>query len=111
MKHYKKNRIIVTIDTSSNKLVSISLKKGTDRFKKEEEMTREKAQVILPLLSKLLDEHKLSFSSIDELKVMEGPGSFTGLRVGVAVANMLSILLKVPLNGKPYGTLVEPIYQ
>jgi tRNA threonylcarbamoyladenosine biosynthesis protein TsaB len=48
---------------------------------------------------------------IKEIEVNLGPGSFTGLRVGVSVANALAWTLKVPVNGKKIGELVKPKYE
>jgi len=44
---------------------------------------------------------------IKEIKVNVGPGSFTGTRVGVAVANALGFALSIKVNGKK---MVKPVY-
>lgn len=69
---------------------------------------RQKAQVVLPLIERLLKKHKLALQDIDGIEVKPGPGSFTGVRVGVSVANALSFALGIPVNGGKI--LVEPIY-
>lgn len=55
---------------------------------------------LVPLIEEALHENKLTFTDISEISVHTGPGSFTGLRVGIAVANTLGLLLGVPVNGK-----------
>ena len=55
---------------------------------------------ILPLIEEALRVNKLTLSNITEIIIETGPGSFTGLRVGAAVANVLGVLLGVPVNGK-----------
>jgi tRNA threonylcarbamoyladenosine biosynthesis protein TsaB len=71
---------------------------------------RTRSQVILPLITELLQENTLTQIGIQKIYVETGPGSFTGLRVGVAVANTLGLILQVPINDNPVGTLVEPVY-
>lgn len=46
---------------------------------------------------------------ISEIKFNVGPGSFTGLRIGAAIANSLMYLLKIPINKEK--ELVFPKYQ
>lgn len=48
-------------------------------------------------IEELLDSHKLSWQKIEGIVVFQGPGSFTGLRIGVTVANTLSDSLQVPI--------------
>lgn len=50
---------------------------------------KDEAERILPNLSALLLKTKKKWSDIDEVFVIAGPGPFTGLRVGVTVANVL----------------------
>lgn len=57
-------------------------------------------QLVLPLIEKLLAEQHLKFLDISEIEVNTGPGSFTGLRVGIAVATTLGKLLSIPVNGQ-----------
>lgn len=105
----KKNIIILSIDTSSNKEVEVGLIIDKKKYLHKSPVDR-KNQMVLPLIEKLLKERKLSLKNIDEITVISGPGSFTGLRVGVAVANTLGYLLKIPINGKKVGKIVEPVY-
>ena len=58
----------------------------------------------------MLQKNNLEINQITEIKINKGPGSFTGLRVGVAIANSLGFLLKIPVNGKKVGELEEPVY-
>ena len=102
---------ILLIDTSSNKKISVGLRlENKKTFSVENDATVLKSQILLILIDKLLSEHNLKISDINEIKVNLGPGSFTGLRVGIAVANTLGFTLKIPINGKKLGELVEPLY-
>lgn len=55
---------------------------------------------LLDLLVKIFKKSKLSFDRISEIEINPGPGSFTGLRTGFSVANVLGWVLKIPVNGK-----------
>lgn len=57
------------------------------------------AERLLPLLDQLLSDAGWSKSSLDRLGVGVGPGSFTGLRAGIALAEGLSVGLDRPLLG------------
>lgn len=109
MKNNKKN-IILLIDTSSNEYITVGL--GIDKkvYKIKQKITIQKAQVVLPLINKLLKKHMLKSSNISAIQVNHGPGSFTGLRVGIAIANALSYALKISVNNKQIGDFVEPLY-
>jgi tRNA A37 threonylcarbamoyladenosine modification protein TsaB len=47
-----------------------------------------------------LSKKGYELSDVKELEVDSGPGSFTGIRVGVAVANAIGWALRIPVNGK-----------
>jgi len=98
------------IDTSDNKNIVVRIVKGDKNFELKSIANKDKAQAALPLIEKLLKDAKLKASQIEEINVNPGPGSFTGLRVGVAIANALSFGLQVKINGKKAGELVTPTY-
>jgi len=66
------------------------------------------SQSLVPLIEEAVQANNIKFSDITEIMVAPGPGSYTGLRVGAAVANALGFLLNIPVNGKK--TLVTPVY-
>jgi tRNA threonylcarbamoyladenosine biosynthesis protein TsaB len=59
------------------------------------------AEAMLPLMTRLLADAGWSKNSLDRLGVGLGPGSFTGLRVGIALADGISLGLDRPLIGIP----------
>ena len=63
----------------------------------EQKQTR--AETLLPHLQELLQEHALDFSSVDVIAVSLGPGSFTGLRIGLTVAKTLAQCTEKKLVG------------
>ena len=76
----------------------------------EEAFDYHKSQGVLPLVEKTLKKEGLEFSDLTGIEVNTGPGSFTGLRVGVTIANTLATILQIPLNGKTVGELAAPVY-
>ena len=54
---------------------------------------------LLPHLARLLDEAKLSIKSVTGVIVAKGPGSFNGLRAGIATAKGLAYSLDIPIIG------------
>ncbi|OGH06420.1 MAG: hypothetical protein A2W22_06465 [Candidatus Levybacteria bacterium RBG_16_35_11] len=101
----------LTIDTASSEYILVGLKIGGRKYFKKQKMNFQKAQAILPIIKKILKEHKLSLQDLTSIKVNQGPGSFTGIRVGLSVANTLSHFLKIPINNKSSGKIIEPIYK
>jgi tRNA threonylcarbamoyladenosine biosynthesis protein TsaB len=84
------------IDTTSSDKLIVAL---GDR-KIEAEARKEKSQMLLPLIDKLLADSDKELTDISEIEVEIGPGSFTGIRVGVSIAQTLGWALKIPVNGK-----------
>ncbi|MFZ5845619.1 MAG: L-threonylcarbamoyladenylate synthase [Patescibacteria group bacterium] len=100
--------VILSIDTARSEIVQVTLEIAGEKHTKTAQSRLWKAQTVLPLIEELLCEQGLKPSDIVQLEVNTGPGSFTGLRVGVAIANMLGTLLNLPVNRSP--TLVLPKY-
>ncbi len=96
--------MILCINTKDQKKVVVSLKKEGKVISKLSKQNKYGSQVLLPLISKILEQEKMNFKHIKEIAVEIGPGSFTGLRVGVSVANALGFALSIPVNGKKIET-------
>lgn len=62
-------------------------------------MLRGHAEALLPLLQRVMQQAGFGFSDIDRIAVTTGPGSFTGLRVGIAAARGLSLAAEKPAVG------------
>lgn len=54
---------------------------------------------IIPTIDKALKKAKVELPDLKGVFVIKGPGSFTGLRVGLSVANQFAHQLKIPING------------
>jgi len=96
--------MILYIDTSD----SLETKVGLDNKIYKFETKDHKSQKLLFLIDKTLRKNKKSIKDISEIKINLGPGSFTGLRVGISVANALSWALDIPINNK--RQLLTPKY-
>jgi tRNA threonylcarbamoyladenosine biosynthesis protein TsaB len=59
-------------------------------------MVRGHAEALIPLIARVLDRASITFSDIDRIAVTTGPGSFTGLRVGMSTARGIALA-----SGKP----------
>ena len=69
------------------------------RYSLAKNMNRGYAEVLMPLVDQALLETGLTYKDIDVVGVATGPGSFTGLRVGLSAARGLSIGLNCNLHG------------
>ena len=96
------------IDTSDRDTITVGI--GEKRFKTN---AKEGAsQKLLVFIEEVLNKEGQNMKDISEIEVNTGPGSFTGLRVGVSVANTLGWALGIPVNGKDLrkGEMVDIKY-
>jgi tRNA threonylcarbamoyladenosine biosynthesis protein TsaB len=84
------------IDTSNNERVRVALNDDLAVAEAGPEMP----QRVMSLIIELLKRKGLDLDDLDRIEAAAGPGSFTGLRVGLAVANALGYALGIPVNGK-----------
>lgn len=68
---------------------------------------RELAETIHKEIKKLLEENKLDWPDIEGVIMFEGPGSFTGLRIGLTVGNTLAYSNQIPAVGSGGESWVE----
>jgi len=64
-----------------------------------EERTTGHAERLFPMIAEVMDSAGLAFASIDRIAVTLGPGSFTGVRVGVAAARAFALSTGKPTVG------------
>ena len=57
------------------------------------------AEKLLLLVDELFEKSGLSFGDLDAVAVSQGPGSYTGLRIGVSTAKGIAYALEIPLIG------------
>jgi len=102
---------ILVLDTSSNEKIAIGLVINGRKDIQVKKIASNKTQVILSMIDKILKRHSLIPEDLSEIQINVGPGSFTGLRIGLAIANTLSFVLKIPINGKKVGEVILPKYK
>ena len=94
---------ILTIDTSEPGIVKVGLESDSQKIIKQVSQ-HFGSQVLLDLITQILTQANLNKSDLSQIKVATGPGSYTGIRVGVAVANALGFGLGIPVNDKEFET-------
>src|SRR3954453_2238292 len=62
-------------------------------------MERGHAEALLPLIDRVASQAEGGFASLDRVAVTVGPGSYTGLRVGIAAARAIGLAAGVPVVG------------
>jgi tRNA threonylcarbamoyl adenosine modification protein YeaZ len=92
--------MILSLNTSDPKTIVVSLKKDGSIIASLTDDNAFGSQVLLPLIKKLISENNLKFEDLKAIELKKGPGSYTGLKVGAAVANSLAYTLNIPVNGK-----------
>lgn len=94
---------ILALDTSTE-LCSVALWLDGEAAVREELAGQRHSQIVLPMVHELLAEAGLGLNSLDGIAFGEGPGSFTGLRIGCGVAQGLAFGAELPVAG--IGTLL-----
>lgn len=90
--------MILLLDTSTPTCY-LTLIKGGEQFDYEWQADRQLADGLLAFLEEKLRLHGESLASIAGIGVMKGPGSFTGLRIGISVLNAIASDQSVPIVG------------
>lgn len=87
---------ILAIDTSTA-ACTVALALGGEICQRHALAPRQHAQLILPWVESLLAEASLTLGQLDAIAVGRGPGGFTGIRIGVGVAQGLALGADLPI--------------
>jgi tRNA threonylcarbamoyladenosine biosynthesis protein TsaB len=77
------------LDTDAGKLIA----------RESEAMKRGHAEALMPLIARVIKASGLGFAALDRIAVTTGPGSFTGLRVGLSAARGIALAAAKPVVG------------
>ena len=90
---------ILAIDTSS-KICSVSILEDNNVIiEKHNDDEKTHSQKLMPLIDELLKEANLTLDNIDLLACSQGPGSFTGIRIGISTVKAFADVKNIPIIG------------
>src|SRR5215510_9446376 len=82
---------VLAIDTALEACSAAVLERGKIRASETLPMARGHAEALMPLVARVMDRANIGFSELGRIAVTTGPGSFTGLRVGIAAARGIAL--------------------
>lgn len=84
---------------TDNPTALVALQTATETFVHTWEAHRQLAKTILKVIDEHITAHGLQLTDLEGIVLFQGPGSFTGLRIGASVANSLANGLGIPVVG------------
>ncbi|WGS27558.1 tRNA (adenosine(37)-N6)-threonylcarbamoyltransferase complex dimerization subunit type 1 TsaB [Bradyrhizobium sp. ISRA464] len=93
--------LILAIDTALDACSAAVLDTaaGTTIAIESQAMQRGHAEALMPLIARLMKDSGIAFTALDRIAVTTGPGSFTGLRVGLSAARGIALAAEKPIVG------------
>lgn len=93
-------RPLLAIDTAAPRLqLALLMDQRVDTL--VEDMPQGQAERIFPAIAELLERNGVAYAALGRIAVTTGPGSFTGLRIGLSAARGLGLALEIPVVGVP----------
>jgi tRNA threonylcarbamoyladenosine biosynthesis protein TsaB len=77
------------LDTAASKVIALE----------SQPMKRGHAEALMPLIARVMKQSGIAFTALDRIAVTTGPGSFTGLRVGLSAARGIALAAEKPVVG------------
>ena len=93
--------LILAIDTALDACAAGVLDTGANRLiaRETQSMKRGHAEALMPLIGRVMEQAAIGFAALDRIAVTTGPGSFTGLRVGLSAARGIALAADRPVVG------------
>jgi tRNA threonylcarbamoyladenosine biosynthesis protein TsaB len=93
--------LILAIDTALDACAAAVLDTDAGQLIAQESlaMKRGHAEALMPLIARVMKASGIAFTSLDRIAVTTGPGSFTGLRVGLSAARGIALAAEKPVVG------------
>lgn len=89
--------LILSLDTTSPYFSVALLQNNKLLDEKISNKTSNQAEFLVPTISQILSDNNLSYENIDLIAATNGPGSFTGSRIGLTAARTIKLALNKPL--------------
>ncbi len=99
MKDLALPKTVLAIDTALGGCAVAVCGPNTKPAFRQVETQRDQAAILIPLIQEILAAASLTFADLDLIVTTVGPGSFTGLRLGLSTARALGLSLSVPIQG------------
>jgi len=93
--------LILAIDTALDACAAAVLDTEASKLIAQESqaMKRGHAEALMPLIARVMKASGVGFAALDRIAVTTGPGSFTGLRVGLSAARGIALAADKPVVG------------
>ena len=89
--------MILFIDTHTE-LITIALKTKENLFIKTKESEYSHSIYTMPMIEEIFKENNLNVKDLEEIVVVNGPGSFTGIRIGLSIAKTIAYALNLKIH-------------
>lgn len=86
------------IDTSSSYLYSALIEDNVLKEEVKEEYGQSLSKVVLPKISEMFKKANWKPQDINKIYVVNGPGSFTGIRIGITIGKVYAWSLNIPIT-------------
>src|SRR4030088_388473 len=93
--------LILAIDTALDACAAAVLDTNANKLLAHESlpMKRGHAEALMPLIARVMKASGIAFAALDRIAATNGPGSFTGLRVGLSAARGIALAANKPVVG------------
>jgi tRNA threonylcarbamoyladenosine biosynthesis protein TsaB len=91
--------LILGIDTSTDNLGLALIENNQLKGEYNLSLKRKHSEKLLPLMEQMFDLLEIKPKDLDAVAVSIGPGSFTGLRIGITTAKLLARIFNIPVKG------------